>query len=213
MALNSNKNKLSDSELENAYENIRKALAGLFLTDGIRDASLSIDILKKYYDKENPLLDINEPVKGMGTWTPLCVVAYYGFTKPLLFLLKNDANPNFSVDNEAIPLNIAAAKGEELCCLYLLNFGANINKQDKYGKTCFMRVCEQPNVKKTAISIFLDNQAGSVPDISILNIEGKSAIDIAKDNNNKDAMRQIEFWRMKRTLKVKPVENEKRIKI
>ena len=75
--------KLSESELKFAQELVSKAL----INNNKEDISESLSILKKYYDKSNPILDINGFIPSCGSWTPLAVAAYFNNYRALNTLI------------------------------------------------------------------------------------------------------------------------------
>lgn len=203
---------INDSELKFAYERISKALANQIIYNGKPDISESLNILKNFYDKGNPILDINEPLPMFGTWTPLAAAAYYNNYHALQFLLKNGANPNLAKDNISYPLHFASAKGYEVCILYLLQSGADINKKDAKGKTALLRACERKDLKRSTVELFFNKQICKYDlDMNIL-IDNKSCLDIARETGSPEIAKLLSYLSLKTKLAVKGV-TEKRMKI
>lgn len=191
--------------LQKIQEEASFALIGL---PNINDALV---ILNKYYSKNNPILDINEPLPKCGSFTPLCTSAWQGVTKIVEFLLANGANPNHTIDEMVIPLHLAVSKGHEAVTYYLLKFGADINQTSKTGQTALMRACETTGVE--VIKILLHDSWNIAPDILKKSNDNKTCSEYALEKDNKEAARLIEFKRLQRIVPQKGAETVKRTKI
>lgn len=203
---------LSDSELKFAYDVIAKALTNQILDNGKPDISESLNILKKFYNKGNPILDINGMLPMFGTWTPLTVAAYSNNYRGLQFLIDNGADVNLSYDNIAFPLHLAAAKGNEVCVMYLLKAGADMNKKDATGKTALLRACERIDLKRTTVELFFNtNICKEELDLTIL-VENKSCLDIAQEKGSPEIAKLLSYLSLKKKLVAKG-DQAKRIKI
>lgn len=203
---------LSDSTLKSSYISITNALFNKIIEDGKIDTTESINILKKFYSKGNPLLDINGNLPNCGVWTPLAIAAYYNNHKGIKFLLDNGAEPNLAYDNMAYPLHLAAAKGHELCILELMKGGAEINKLDTKGKTALMRACERGDLKRTTVELFFNkNITKEDLDLNVL-CDNKNCLDIAKETGSPDIAKLLSYLSLKAKL-VPKGNHEKRVKI
>lgn len=203
---------LSDSTLKSSYHSITQALFNKIVEDGKIDISESINILKKFYNKGNPLLDINGNLPNCGLWTPLAVASYYNNHKGVKFLLENGAEPNLAYDKMSYPLHIASAKGHELCILELLKGGAAINKLDNKGKTALMRACERADLKRTTVELFFNKTINKEElDLNLL-CENKSCLDMAKEIGSPDIAKLLSYLSLNKKLLAKGT-HEKRIKI
>lgn len=194
--------KLSESELKFAQELVSKAL----INNNKEDKSESLNILKKYYDKINPILDINGCIPSCGSWTPLTVAAYFNNYRAINTLISLGADVNFSHDNIAYPLHFAAAKGHEVSVMYLVKAGADINLRDRNGKSALMRVAERSDTKKTMLDYFL-NESKQTLDMAIW----QESLDIAKDKSP-EISKALSYWKLQKTLIPKGT-TERRTKI
>lgn len=203
---------LSDSELKFSYDAIAKALTNQILDNGKPDIFESLNILKKFYDKGNPILDINGMLPMFGTWTPLTVAAYSNNYRALKFLIDNGADVDLSYDNITYPLHMAAGKGHEVCIMYLLKAGADMNKKDAKGKTALLRACERIDLKKTTVELFFNKNISTQElDFNVL-VENKSCLDIALEKGSPEIAKFLSYLSLKQKLAVKGVK-EKRVKI
>jgi ankyrin repeat protein len=203
---------LNDSELKFSYESISKALTNQILDNGKPDISESLNILKKFYNKDNPILDINKTLPMFGTWTPLAVASYSNNYRVLQFLIENGADVNLSYDNLSYPLHFAAAKGNETCIMYLLKAGADVNKKDAKGRTALLRACERVDMKKTTIELFFNKNICSQDiDINIL-VENQGCLDIAKEKGSPEIAKYLSYIILSKNLGPKGM-HKKRIKI
>lgn len=203
---------LSDSTLKSSYLSISEALMNLIKENGKVDTTESLNILKKFYNKGNPILDINGNLPNFGVWTPLTVASYSNNYKGVNFLLENGADPNLAYDNMSYPLHTAAGRGNELCVIELLKGGAEINKLDAIGKTALMRACERKDLKRTLVELFFNkNICKDELDLNIL-LNNKSYLDIAKDTGSPEIAKLLSYLSLKNKLVVKGIQ-EKRIKI
>lgn len=182
-----------------------------FALIGLPNVAEALVILNKYYSKNNPILDINQPLPKCGTFTPLCTAVWQGNTKIVELLLQNGANPNHTLDNMTIPLHLAVAKGHEAVTYYLLKFGADINQASTTGQTAIMRACETNGVE--VIKILLHDSWTIAPNIFQKSKDNKTCTDFALEHNNKDAARLIEFKRLQGIIPTKGKETVRRTKI
>lgn len=196
--------KLSESELKFAQELVSKAL----INHNKEDISESLNILKKYYDKSNPILDINGFIPNCGSWTPLAVAAYFNNYRAINSLIALGAEVNFAHDEMSYPLQLAAAKGYEVSVMYLIKAGADINLRDKSGKSALMRVAERSDTKKTMLDHFLNESINKQKlDMSIW----QESLDIAKDKSP-EISKALSYWKLQKTLVPKGT-SERRTKI
>lgn len=195
---------LSESELKFAQELVSKAL----INNNNDDKSESLNILKKYYDKSNPILDVNGTVPACGSWTPLAVAAYFDNYRAINLLLANGADVNLAHDSISYPLHWAAAKGNEVSTMYLIKAGANINLRDKNGKSALMRVAERSDVKRTMLDYFLnENFSKQVIDMDIW----QESLEIAREKSPEIA-KALSYLKLQKTLIPKGT-SERRTKI
>lgn len=203
---------LNDSELKFSYDVIAKALTNQILDNGKPDISESLNILKKFYDKGKPILDINGILPMFGTWTPLAVASYCNNYRAVNFLIENGAKIDLAHDNLAYPLHFAAAKGHEVSIMQLLKAGASINKIDAKGKTAFIRACERKDLKRTTVELFFNkNICKEDLDLNIL-FENKSCLDVARETGSPEIAKLLSYLSLKGKLVVKGIK-EKRVKI
>lgn len=198
-------NQKPDSDIQQAYSLINNALIGL---PSVNEALV---ILKKYYDKNNPILDINKPVPGLGSFTPLCMACWLGCTKVVEFLLDNKANPNLTVDGLTIPLHLAVTNGHELSVFHLLKAGADVNLASSTGQTALMHASE--NGRTEIIKLLFHKSWNVTPDIHKKSLDGKGCLDHANSSGNKDTVRLLEFMRLQTVVQNKHSEPIKRTKI
>lgn len=194
---------LSPLEITNAQELLKFAL----ITKP--DLEKALIILNKYYNKNNPIFDINISLPGLNTFTPLDMACFSGSTKIVEFLLKNGAKPNG--DNEyTIPLHLASARNHMGCVYYLLKYGADINKPNKVGQTGLMRACEAGH--NDMVQLFLLNNLGIRPEIMVTCKDGLTCLDYALNQEHYEIIQIIEHIKMNKAIKMKE-EGKKRTKI
>lgn len=198
-------NQKPDSDMQHAYNLINNALIG---QPSVNEALV---ILKKYYDKNNPILDINKPIPGLGSFTPLCMACWIGCTKVVEFLLANNANTNLTIDNLTIPLHLAVSNGHELIVYNLLKAGADVNLASATGQTALMHASE--NGKVEIVKLLFHKSWNILPDIHKKSVEGSSCIDYASKSGSKDTVRLLEYIRLQNTIQTKSNEPIKRTKI
>lgn len=198
-------NQKPDSDMQQAYNLINNALIG---QPSVNEALV---ILKKYYDKNNPILDINKPVAGLGSFTPLCMACWLGCTKVVEFLLNNKANPNLTIDGTTIPLHLAVSNGHELVVFNLLKAGADVNLTSSTGQTALMHASENGRIE--IIKLLFHKSWNILPDMHKRSVDGKSCLDHANISGNKDIVRLLEFMRLQSTVQNKSNEQLRRTKI
>lgn len=203
---------LSDSELKFFYESISKALTNQIINNGKPDISESLNILKKFYNKGNPVLDINGNLPLFGVWTPLAVTAYCNNYRALQFLLDNGADVSLAYDNMTYPLHLAAGRGNEVCIIHLLKAGADINQLDGVGKTALMRACERKELKRSTVELFFNpTLTKNELDLDIM-LDNKSCLDIAQESGSPEIAKLLSYLALKKKLTPKG-NQEKRVKI
>lgn len=203
---------LSDSELRFFYESISKALTNQIINNGRPDISESLNILKKFYNKGNPILDINGNLPLFGVWTPLAVTAYCNNYRALQYLIENGADIHLAYDNMTYPLHLAAARGNEVCIIELLKAGADINKVDSMGKTALMRACERTDLKRSTVELFFNtNITKHELDLNIM-LDNKTCLDIAQESGSTEIAKLLSYLALKKKLTPKGSQ-ERRVKI
>jgi ankyrin repeat protein len=91
-----------------------------------------------------------------------------------------DVNKHYDYANSYTPLIIAVLKGNETIVEILLDKGAKVNDQDKYGYTALMYAVINDN--KNIVKMLLDKFA----DVNIMNKLYQTALMIAEDQHNPD---------------------------
>ena len=137
--------------------------------------------------------------------TPLMIAACYNHKNILIQLLKagaiiNETNENNEINENNNALMIAAAAGSFECLKILLEYGASINEQNKYGETALTIValyrepkCLQLLLEHNASLDVQDNEgntalmqaaaSGSAECVKIL-INSNAKLDLIDDNGN-----------------------------
>jgi ankyrin repeat protein len=198
------KKTMTSVQLQEAHKELQYALIA------IPNNEEALVILKKYYSKGNPLLNINEPLPALGSFTPLCMAVYQGATKIVEWLLANKADPNYTIDQLAIPLHIAAGTNRTAITYYLLKAGANVNQLSKTGQSALMRACETQS--QEVVKILVHNNLQIMPDIMCETPDKKTCLDYALQVGNLDSIRIIEYVKLQKGLAQKQ-NTHKRTKI
>lgn len=193
--------KLTSSELED----LKLAVIGQ------PDINSALSTLKKYYDKNNPLVDINKPFPDLGSFTPLYMATWQGSTKVIEFLLRNRADPNFTMDNLTIPIHSAARHDNATNVFYLLSAGAEVDKESQTGQTALMHACEMGH--QEVVRFLLNNTLGIHPDIMKKCNQQKTCMDYALEKGHYETIRLIEYTKLKKNLSHKATDSTKRTKI
>ena len=98
------------------------------------------------------------------------------------------------------PIMIATANSRESLVLYLIEIGAQINKQDYAGNTPLMIACFHSNCK--LVHILLSTRKVNV---SIKNKNGENAISISTNHNQMQIIKELlnsYYWQRMRFLKL-----------
>lgn len=179
-------NNISEQDLKNIYKEI---------TSCIMDTKNknTINILKKYYNKTNPILDVNNPLgQDYGNMNVLSIASYYNNYKAVKFLLENNADPNIK-NKDTYPLILAAAKGNLTSVMYLIQHGANINAVDSKGGSALIRACERVDLSVDIIKYFFDKKYTN----QILDIDYKynnqNCFEIALSNGSHQIARSLNY--------------------
>lgn len=116
---------------------------------------------------------------------PICNSAlmnatYKGLFDVVKLLVKNgaDLNQKMETSEQLTPLCLAARRGSKNILKYLIEMGADINYQNKNGKTPLMIAVEKNLLNN--IKIILDYE----PDMTLKDNDGQTVLDIAKNKKN-----------------------------
>ncbi len=131
------------------------------------------------------------------------IIAVLQDNEPIVkLLLDNGANPNLYNDSNDTALLVAARKCYVYIAKSLLDHGANPDLQDESGFTALMWAVrvnfKAIMIQKFLVKLLLDKGA----DLDIKNKFNQTALDIAKEEKNKDITEQIENEYEKRRQKV-----------
>jgi ankyrin repeat protein len=198
---NNIKVRLNSQEKKEAYNEIKKACTRHFSSPDNRKGDLKRmrEIFNKYFDKENPLLDINEPISvdgGSGGFTPLMTTTWLGYQEETTELLKLGADPQVAPDKNAFPLHIAAANNRVLIVHTLLNNkNSIINLKNTKGQTPLICAAEAGNLEvvKDLITIFN-------ADVTIMDNDKRTAIEHAKDAKKFTVETYLRYFSMEEKL-------------
>ncbi len=140
------------------------------------------DIVKLLLDNgANPNLQNNDGI------TALMITIAHGNQDIAKLLLDNGANPNIYSDNNDTALTIAIRFNHEPIVKLLLENGANPDYQDESGITHLMWTVRKGS--KPVVKLLLDH--GADFDVKI-NKHGQTALDIAKEKEDKSIIELIE---------------------
>jgi uncharacterized protein len=138
-------------------------------------------------DTEKALKIISEGFDGNGIddvgCTPLLLASYVDNYPVIQALLLAGADPNFVVESEECEdfndatTNLMWVQSRE-ASLLLLNYGAEVNRQDRQGETALMIAVKSSNIEK--VIVLLERDA----DATLFNNQNETALDIAKINND-----------------------------
>jgi len=169
--------------------------------------SESIKVFKKYFNKDNPIFDINKPLPGQGTWNALAFATYFGKTDEVKALLELGADPKIELDKKINVLHIAATEGRETMCLYYLKSGVDIDSQCVDGKTALIRACEAGHMNVVSVLIQFN------PDVMLKDKRSKTCLDYALESKSYDIVRFIEHYYLQNKIPLKGKEAKKTVKV
>jgi len=184
---------------------IKNACARKIQNDkGEEDYLEGYKVFLKYFNPENPLLDINKPIEGK--WNALALATYFGKTEEVIYLLKLGADPSIKLEKNLTVLHTAATQGKELICLSILKHKASIDNKTKKtisplidaqcdrGTTALMRASEAGRFDIVKIMLPFS------PNIMLRDKDGKSCIEYCKETESYDIIRYINNYHLNETL-------------
>jgi ankyrin repeat protein len=195
---------LNEEELNKAYDQIRKACTNQYKVAGTqqRDVEKALKILDKYFNKNNPILEINEALPEIG-WTAMQAVSWLGLTDEARFLINNNADMLIASDKQSFPLHVAAAKAHEPVAFAILsNYPNLIDKINILKQSPFMLACESGNEKIVDLFLYYN------PDTSLIDLKGQNCLDYAKNGGHKKIMSKVHAHIVKNSLSIHERRNE-----
>lgn len=189
--MNTNTNTLNDIDLEYVKKELSQAILG-------NSNNNALNTLNQYYNKKNPIMNINEPLPDCGTWTPLATSVYLGKTQEVEFLLKNGADANHNIDGSSIPLHLAILNGKFNIVKYLIKYGADANKKTEAGQTGIMIACEQGQTE--ILQYLIDNIDTLKLNVMEIDNNNKTCLDFALEKGNFQEIRMIEYYKLKKMI-------------
>lgn len=206
-ALNVNILKLNYDEILKACSLQLKTIKNPNITDNEK----CLEILKKYFFAENPLIDINQSLKDSQNkdvgWTPLLCCCYMEFVEGVYFLLEQGANPNVVGKDGKSPLSISSIKNKISIVNRLIKKGAKIDYIDFQGKTALMEACEKGNTD--TIKLLLESHA----DVKIKNKDNKNCVDFAMEAGNYNVIKHVQHHYFDSILDKKDSQDKQKTKI
>lgn len=112
--------------------------------------------------------------------------ALYGDIKRIKYLINTGININSKDGRKRTPIMYVAEDGSIEIIKYFIKNGANINETDDNLETPLIIAIKNNNVG--AAKYLIESET----DINITNIEGKKALDIAKENKLYDIVKLLE---------------------
>lgn len=187
---------LTEQELKEAYQEIQHACTGSFKTiAGNRDVKKIKEILKKYFNPENPILSIDAEI-GNTSFTPLMTSAWLNVEEALVELLKLGADPKYSKNNTNSPIHIAVTNDRQLLVYHLLTVDPTLaNFQNAQGQTPFMLAIEAGHLNLVKILLEKYNADGHIQDN-----KGQSAIDYAQKNKRQAIESYLMYFKLDKSL-------------
>lgn len=188
--------KPNDQEIMKMYQEIMKACQRQ-ITNKNNEPSheLGVAVFRKYFGGSNPVLDINEPIKGQKGFTPLAFAAYFKKDIEIKALLELGAKPNIEIQEEKITaMHISSTQGSPFACKLFLDAGHQVDHQSTLLNTPMMRACEGGHME--VVSLFASKNAN----IRLKNKDGKDCIEIAKENLNFNIARFLDYTYLNKTL-------------
>ncbi len=163
------------------------------------DKKMGISIFKKYFNPQDPIIDINKPIPGQGTWPPLAMATFLNKVDEVKSLLQLGANPAVEVDGNLNMLHIAATEGNATLCFYFLEkmYTQNIsfiNTQCKNGETALMKACQGGHFE--AVKTLMKFK----PNIMIQDNSKKSCLDHAIENDHYNIVKFINYCHLQDTV-------------
>jgi ankyrin repeat protein len=197
---------LTDTQKKEAYEEIKRACTRKYLTLGQNSDLKKIkDVFKKYFDPENPLLDINDPLEKGSDFNPLITVVWLGLAEETSELLKLNANPGFFLPNSAInAILIAATNGRTLICHKLLKKSPSIAKlKNAKGQTPLMVAAEGGHLD--IVKLLLE---GYKVNVTEKDNDNRTALDYANKNKHHQVEAFLRYFELEKSLHNKKEEKK-----
>lgn len=176
-------------------------------TRNASDRDRGLAVIRKFFDKKNPLYFIDSHFEGEGDWTPLAFSVFFERKEEADLLLKLGANPNVCLDSGYTPLHIAVNSGNLKIIELLHIYGANLNSKSLRGVTPIMLACE--NGYETVVRKLIDCSA----DINIVDNSNKTCLDYANNSGHQSIINLINFHTLNNTLDIQNNNNKRILKI
>ena len=171
---------------------------------GAISVSLGLEVLEKCFKKDadgKSLLDIDAPIPGQKSWTPLAMTVFLGKIEETKKLLDLGANPAIEIENKINPLHLAAANGALRLCHYFLKSGVNVDSLSSTKTTPMMRTCEGGHLD--IAKLLLRNNA----DIELKDVNDKACVDYAVENSYQELATFLQYTSLKKTIDKEGVVN------
>jgi len=187
---------LTKDQLAKAFEDIKKACLRQVLNEsGKPDRINGIQILRYYFNKSDPLIDINTPIPHCGGWTPLFFTTWLGHAEETSELLLLGASLDSTIGEEGVkPIHFAAATGKSNIIQNFLNNGTNVDSQSKSLITPLMHAAEGGHFD--AVQVLM----GSNPNIKLKDIHQEDCLIYASRGNNSNIAKYIQYKYMSKNL-------------
>ena len=166
---------------------------------GKEDHKEGIKVFNKYFNPQNPLLDINAPLPGQGKWTALAFSTYFGKFEECKALISLGANPSVKLDNGLNVLHIAATEGKPLLCVHLLKNGVNVDSLSNSKQTAMMRACEAGHLDVVQ-SILPFN-----PNLMLEDNDALTCLDYGFKNQHYNIVKYIQYYVLEQKVPLKNV--------
>ena len=179
--------------------------------NGQPDSKEGIKVFYKYFNQEKPLVDINKPIPGQKTWTPLAMATFLGKVDEALTLLKMGASPNVKLDKKINLLHMAATEGNGTLCFHFLENMKNsdpsfIDAQCEFGQTALMRACEGGHLD--VVKVLMKYK----PNIMLKDNNDKTCFDYGIDNQHYNLIKFINHYHLQNTVPNKDnLPNKKKV--
>lgn len=194
-----------EESIEKIIEQIKQACNRDFRNkDNKPDALIGIAVFKKYFNPQNPILDINKALPDQGKWNPLALTVFLQKTEEVKALLNLGADPKLKLEKGITPLHMAATNGKASICIYLMEKGAHPDDQNDDGKTPLMRACEGGHLD--VIKVFLEKN----PNVMHKDRNNKTCLDYAMENTHYNVVRYIQYYYLQNNVPLKGGNNGKK---
>ena len=194
-------NTLDLNQQKKAYDEVLAAcIRNIKDSKGRTTIVAGLQILHKYFDSHNPILDINASVPEQNDWTPLMFSTYYSKYEESKVLVSLGANLNYKTSKNLTFLHLASNQGSIGLCDFYIKKGILIDSQDSSGITPLMMACESGNLD--VVKFLLNHKANYM----LKDKEQKTCIDYCHKNNHEHIIKYLNFFYLNQSLDKKDVK-------